>query len=128
MATWPDEADQRRALRPIRKLRVCLTGFLYAVRVDRSVAYKSLLSVASLSLCVAYHELIDFLLVLVATALMLGSEMLNTSIERLCDFIEEGHDEQIGRIKDVAAAASGVAGFVWAVVVVAETVRLLGRG
>lgn len=47
------------------------------------------------------------LLVLVGT-LLLAVETLNTSIEMLCDFVQPKQDPKIGKIKDVAAGATGV--------------------
>jgi diacylglycerol kinase len=47
------------------------------------------------------------LLVLVGT-LLLAVETLNTSIEMLCDYVQPKHDPKIGKIKDVAAGATGV--------------------
>ena len=34
-----------------------------------------------------------------------AAEAMNTAVERLCDFIEEGHNPRIGIIKDIAAGA-----------------------
>lgn len=49
-------------------------------------------------------------LTLVAVVLMvLVVELLNTSIEKLSDFITPAHDERIGRIKDMGSAAVGLA-------------------
>ena len=36
-------------------------------------------------------------------------ELLNTAIEKLCDRITTKPDEQIGRVKDIASAAVGLA-------------------
>lgn len=49
-------------------------------------------------------------LTLIATVLMvLVVELLNTSIEKLSDFVAAAHDERIGRIKDMGSAAVGLA-------------------
>lgn len=47
------------------------------------------------------------LLILVGTVL-LAVETLNTSLEMLCDRVEPQRDPAIGKIKDVAAGATGV--------------------
>lgn len=57
------------------------------------------------------------LLVLIGT-LLLAVETLNTSIEMLCDFVEPKQDPKIGKIKDVAAGATGVTEIGAAIVVV----------
>ena len=50
--------------------------------------------------------------------------MVNTAIEALCDFVESGHNEKIGIIKDVASAAVGISILVWSVTLLMEIVRL----
>lgn len=47
----------------------------------------------------------EWLTLLCFGALVLGSEAINTSIERLCDLYSIDQDPRIARIKDVAAGA-----------------------
>ena len=47
----------------------------------------------------------EWLAILLMSALVLGAESLNTSIELLCDLYSTSHNPQIGRIKDIAAGA-----------------------
>ncbi|MBN2313360.1 MAG: diacylglycerol kinase [Sedimentisphaerales bacterium] len=110
---------------PIRKIRVALRGVQYAVVFDVAVTYKLVLSLFVLAGCFYYRQWLDFGLVFVSTGLMLLSEMFNTTIEALCDFIESGPDRRIGIIKDIAAAAAGISIFVWFVIVVIELIRVL---
>ncbi|MBX7255147.1 MAG: diacylglycerol kinase [Candidatus Hydrogenedentes bacterium] len=105
---------------PARKLRHAFNGFWFAVVNDFSVAYKVVVSVATLTLAAFYAESVDVLLILVATGLMMMAELFNTAIEAICDYFETGHDEKIGAIKDIAAAAAGVCIIVWVVVIVTE--------
>lgn len=42
---------------------------------------------------------------LLAMGMVTAAEAMNTAVERLCDFIEEGHNPRIGIIKDIAAGA-----------------------
>ncbi|MBL7646785.1 MAG: diacylglycerol kinase [Candidatus Hydrogenedentes bacterium] len=108
---------------PIRKLRVCVSGLRYAVFYDFSVAWKLGLSLAVLGLFGYLYQWVDFLIVFVATALMLIAEMFNTTTEALCDFIEPREDKRIGAIKDIAAAAAGISIVVWVIVLAAELVQ-----
>lgn len=110
--------------RPIRKLRVILQGLRYAL-ADFSVAYKLVLSVLVLILCFIWREWLDVGLILVTTAMMVMAEMFNTTIEALCDFVEERENPKIGVIKDIGAAATGIAIFVWVAVVATEATQLL---
>ncbi|NBI17336.1 diacylglycerol kinase family protein [Neglecta sp. X4] len=64
---------------------------------------------------------------LLAMGMVTAAEAVNTAIEGLCDFIEEGHNAQIGKIKDIAAGAVLLAAvFAAAVGAVVFLPRLLG--
>lgn len=105
---------------PIRKLRIILKGLYLAVISDFSVAYKLVLSVPVLVFFFMVRQWIDFALILLATGMMLSAEIFNSAIEILCDFVEQREDVRIGTIKDMAAAATGISIFVWAVTLIIE--------
>ena len=96
----------------------------YAILTDVAVAYKVVLSVLILLGCFYHRQWLDFGLVLVCTGVMLVSEMFNTTIEALCDFLEMQENEKIRVIKDIAAAAAGISILVWVVILVVEAVRV----
>jgi diacylglycerol kinase (ATP) len=110
---------------PLRKIRTVFSGLRYAAFYDFSVAYKLALSSVVLVAAFALRAWDDLLLVLVVTALVLVTEILNSAIEALCDFVETRHNERIKVIKDIAAAAVGISIFVWLVVLIVEVNRLL---
>lgn len=58
-------------------------------------------------------------------AFVVFAEIINSAIEALCDFVEARHNEKIKVIKDISAAAVGIAIFTWLVVMLIETGRLL---
>jgi diacylglycerol kinase (ATP) len=111
---------------PLIKIRTVFSGLHYAMFYDFSVAYKIALSVIVLGIAFVLRDWIDFLLVLTATALVLIAELFNSAIEAMCDFIEECHNEKIKVIKDISAAAVGVAILLWVVILGMEAWRLLG--
>lgn len=110
---------------PIRKVQTVFSGLRYAVLYDWSVTYKLILSVVVLAIAFSLRAWVDFLLILVVTAFVLFAEIINSAIEALCDFVEARHNEKIKVIKDIAAAAVGIAIFTWIVVMVVELGRLL---
>ena len=110
---------------PIRKLRTVVSGLRYAVLYDWSVTYKLVLSLVVPGFAFVYREWVDFLVVLVATAMVLTAEILNSAIEALCDFVEDRHNEKIKVIKDISAAGVGIAIFTWVVVIAVELLRYL---
>lgn len=105
---------------PLRKLKTIASGLRFAVLHDFSVAYKMVLSVIVLVVVFALREWLNFLLILLATGLVLITEIVNSAIEALCDFVEERHNEKIKIIKDVAAAAVGISIGVWLLVFTIE--------
>jgi len=110
---------------PIQKLKVILAGLQVAVVTDFSVAYKVILSVPVLGGAFLFRQWVDVGLILLAMGLMLISELFNSAIEVLCDFVEPQQNERIRVSKDIAAAAVGLSILVWAAILIIESVRLL---
>lgn len=115
---------------PLKKIRTVFSGLRYAVMYDWSVTYKLFLSALVLILAFAFRQWLDVLLILLATAFVIAAEIFNSAIEALCDFMETRENPKIKIIKDMAAAAVGIAMLVWLVIIVselAEVVDVLGR-
>jgi diacylglycerol kinase (ATP) len=110
---------------PWKKLRTVFSGLRYAVIYDWSVAWKLVFSAVIVGLAFVFREWIDVLLILLATAFVLVAEIFNSAIEALCDFVETRENPKIKVIKDMAAAAVGIAMAVWLVVMVSEAGELL---
>jgi diacylglycerol kinase (ATP) len=110
---------------PLRKLRTIASGLRYAVIYDFSVAWKLAFSLAVLAAALFARDWVDSLLIIVVTALVLVAEIMNSAIEALCDFVEARHNEKIGIIKDIAAAAVGIAMFAWLLVLGFEVEEML---
>lgn len=114
---------------PLKKIRTVFSGLRYAVMYDWSVTYKLFLSALVLILAFAFRQWLDVLLILLATAFVIAAEIFNSAIEALCDFMETRENPKIKIIKDMAAAAVGIAMLVWLVIIVselAEVVDVLG--
>jgi diacylglycerol kinase (ATP) len=109
---------------PIRKLKVIISGLYVAVVTDFSVAYKVILSVPFLVGCFLLRQWVDISLILLAMGLMLISELFNSAIEVLCDFVEPHKNDRIRVTKDIAAAAAGFSILVWAAILIIETIHL----
>lgn len=110
---------------PLRKIKTIIAGLHIAVVTDFSVAYKVILSVPILIAAVLLQKWIDAISIFLAMGLVLTSELFNSAIEVLCDFVEPHHNEQIKKIKDIAAAAAGLSIFVWIAILIVETVQFL---
>ena len=109
---------------PVKKIKVVLKGLKVAVITDFSVAYKLVLSIPILLVAGMFYRWVDLSIILLATGMMLLAELFNSAIEVLCDFVEPQHNPQIGAIKDIAAAAAGIAIFVWGAILIIEVIQL----
>lgn len=109
---------------PLRKFKIILSGLRYAVIYDFSVMYKIIISILIFIPVVIFKEWLDASLIILATGVMLASEMFNSAIEAMCDFMETRHNEKIKIIKDIAASATGVTIFVWIVVICIEAIEM----
>ncbi len=109
---------------PVRKVQNVISGLRYTLLTDFSVAYKLYLSLIILIATFALRQTVDLLLILIATGLVLVTEIVNSSIEALCDFVEERHNEKIKIIKDIAAAAVGISIVVWVAVCAVEVGKI----
>ena len=112
---------------PLRKIATVVSGLRYAVLYDFSVAYKLVLSAILIVVVFFLRAWVDIVLVVFATGLVLVAEMFNSAIEALCDFVEDRHNEKIKVIKDIAAAAVGIAILLWVAVMAFEVHQLLGQ-
>jgi diacylglycerol kinase len=111
-------------IHPIRKMKIILSGLYYAVIMDFSVAYKVVLSIPVLGVSFFFRQWMDFHLILLATGIVLIAEMFNSSIEAVCDFVENKEDMRIRIIKDISAAAAGISILVWACILIIEVSHL----
>lgn len=109
---------------PLRKFKIILSGLRFAVLYDFSVMYKVVISFLILIPVIMFREWVDVSLIILATGVMIASEIFNTAIEAICDFMETRYNEKIGIIKDVSAAATGITIFVWMVVVAIEVINV----
>ena len=83
---------------------------IWIARTDRNLRIHLIATATVVSLVVAYGVSGSQLgLVVINVAAVISAELMNTAIERLCDFIAEihhiGRDPRIRDIKDLAAGA-----------------------
>ena len=110
---------------PVEKIRTIVSGLRYAIVYDWSVTWKLVVSAVVIALAFLFRAWIDVLLILLVTAFVLVAEIFNSAIEALCDFVETRENPKIKVIKDMAAAAVGIAMVAWLGVIVVEVGELL---
>ena len=87
-----------------------------ARRAHRARQAKLVISLAVLLIAATFETLFHFLFMLAVTGLMLVTEVFNTAVESLCDYVQPALDDKIKDIKDMVAAAAMIAIMVWCVV------------
>ena len=106
------------------KLRIFWNGIRVAALNDRNVATQIVLSLIVLMFTFWQRQWFDFALIAVVTGYLVVVEMINTAIEAICDYMQPDYDPSIGAIKDIGAAASGIAILIWLVAMLYELGRI----
>ncbi len=90
----------------IKSVGFALRGAMFLIRTESSIQIQ--LFIALLVTAAGFYYQIsttEWILQVLAIALVLGAEGLNTAIEKMSDYIQPQYDERIGFIKDVSAGA-----------------------
>ena len=89
----------------IKSVQCALQGFWWVLRHERNFQIEiGFLLINILLIIILRLTKIDILLVLICSFLVLSAELLNTAIEKLCDFIHPNQHMMIGLVKDISAA------------------------
>lgn len=92
-------------------------GIVYAVKTQRNMRIHTVFALyVILALIVTKAARNEWCMALVAIALVMGAESVNTAIEKLCDALHPSHSTAIGRVKDVAAGAVLICAIISAVI------------
>lgn len=90
----------------LKSVGFALRGALLLIRTEASIQVQ--IFIAILMTILGFHFNItstEWIMQILAIALVLGVEGLNTAIEKISDFIQPKHDPKIGFIKDISAGA-----------------------
>ncbi len=88
----------------MKKFQVAFQGLIIALK-DKSIRIQFIL--ASITLIIGYFlnlSITQWLFVFVSIALVVVSEILNTCIEKIADFIQPEYNHKIKEIKDLSSA------------------------
>jgi diacylglycerol kinase len=81
-------------------------GMAYFFANDRNGKIHLAITVAVVATSIALQvSTVEWMIVLLCVALVIGLEMLNSALEKLCDLVEPNYHPTIKVIKDVSAAA-----------------------
>lgn len=88
------------------RISFALSGLRYAFLREKSLRFHAMATgFAILLLLVLQPAIYWWAIVVVTVALVVSTEMLNSAIEGMCDFVQPEYDEKIRYIKDIAAGA-----------------------
>nr|WP_301288817.1 MULTISPECIES: diacylglycerol kinase [Methylorubrum] len=98
-------------------------GLVHGGRTERAVRLELVLLALGLPVALVLGGSLWVRVALIASLLlMLGAELLNTAIEKLCDHLHPDRHERIGIVKDLASAGAFltqvIAALIWAAAVI----------
>ena len=90
----------------IKSIGFALRGALFLIRTERSIKIQVVIALL-VTAAGFYYEIstTEWIVQVLAIALVLGVEGLNTAIEKIADYIQPQYDQKIGFIKDISAGA-----------------------
>ena len=89
----------------IKSVQCALQGFWWVLRHERNFQIEIVFFAINLVLITTLQlTKTDALLILICSFLVLSAELLNTAIEKLCDFVHPNQHPTIGLVKDISAA------------------------
>jgi diacylglycerol kinase (ATP) len=101
----------------LQSLKYALKGFYLLIKTEHSIMAQTsfFLLIILLGFFVGISKQ-DWINQTLAMGLVLSIEGLNTSVEKIADFIHEEHHPKIGFIKDIAAGAVAFAAFTFIII------------
>ncbi|MCM4166465.1 Undecaprenol kinase [Arenibacter antarcticus] len=90
----------------IRSVGFAVKGALLLIKTEASIKVQVFIGIV-MTAAGFYYEIsnTEWTIQILAIALVLGIEGMNTAIEKLSDFVQPNFDPKIGLIKDVSAGA-----------------------
>jgi len=89
-----------------RKFGYAFSGMFIPYKTEISIRIQTGFAIAVAMLGIYFHiSRNDWLWIIIAAALVLITETLNTAIEKLVDLVSPGYNELAGKVKDIAAGA-----------------------
>ncbi len=94
-------------LNRIKAVKYAAKGFYYLITSEYSVITQVIIAIVMTILgFVMQLTATEWLFQILAIAIVLIAESLNTAVEKIADFIHPEFNKQIGHIKDIAAGAA----------------------
>ena len=83
-----------------------IKGIFHAIKYERNIKLHLIGAISVITAGLYFHiSYYEWFVILLCIAGVISTEMLNTAIEKLCDFINPTYNQNIKIIKDVSAGA-----------------------
>jgi diacylglycerol kinase len=95
-----------KVLKMLKSFKFAFKGLFFLLKNENNMQFHFLATI--LVLISAWHFQVskeEWLFIITMIGLVWSAEALNTAIEKLCDMVMPLHNIEIGKIKDLAAAA-----------------------
>ena len=90
----------------IKSVGFALRGALLLIRTEASIKVQVFIAIVMTAAGFFFDiSNVEWILQILTIAIIMGTEGLNTAIEKVSDFVQPEFDEKIGFIKDVSAGA-----------------------
>lgn len=90
----------------IESVRCAIAGMLFGFRTEKNFRYYLGISTFFFIInCICHISLTEHILLVICVGAAFSAEMMNTAVEHLCDLYTPEEHPEIGRIKDLGAAA-----------------------
>ncbi|MCH5599113.1 diacylglycerol kinase [Niabella ginsengisoli] len=90
----------------IKSFGYAFSGLKAAIRSEQNFRVHLFSACVAIALGVFLHiSSMEFVIIIICIGIVMAAELMNTTIEKLCDFISPQYHERIKIIKDLAAAA-----------------------
>lgn len=105
----------------VYSFKYAISGLAIFFKTERNAKIHGLATIMAIALGLYYKiNATEWIAIVFAIAMVIVTELINTAIEKLADFVSPSQDEKIKTIKDIAAAAvllAAISAFVIALIV-----------
>jgi diacylglycerol kinase (ATP) len=95
-----------------RSVKNALRGLILLLKYERNFQIEFIALIINIFMIIFLKlNTLDTSIIFIVCSIVLSLEIINTAIEKICDFIQPNHDERIKTIKDISAASVLLASF-----------------
>jgi diacylglycerol kinase (ATP) len=91
----------------IKSFKIAFFGLGYAIKKENTIRVGVIIAIAMMFIAFYFPlSAVERSIIILSIVVVMGTELLNTRIERILDIIDEEYNEKIKIIKDVSAGTT----------------------